>query len=101
MVFVKEITPAYATRAEVSVLDRTIWATGGSAYHISSAGRIMKELKDKGYFMPALSTVSNKLFIGAFNGGYFIQAIDTKTYRVIWTLRFDNTSGFVGWALVS
>ncbi len=99
VVFDKEITPAYATRAEVSVLDRTVWAAGGYAYHINAEGEIMKELKDKNYSSPALSRVDNKVFIAATDPNPVILAIDTKTYRVIWNLRFDKTSGFVGWAM--
>jgi outer membrane protein assembly factor BamB len=99
VVFDKEITHPYGTRAEVSVLDRTIWATAGHAYHINAEGEIIKELKDKYYYMPALSRVDNKVFIAATDPNPVILAIDTETYRVIWSLRFDKTSGFVGWAL--
>jgi outer membrane protein assembly factor BamB len=99
VVFDKEIPYLYGTRAEVSIFDGTVWATNGHAYHINGDGEIIKEITDKRYYVPALSRVSNKLFIAAYDTSPLIRAIDTETYRVIWSLRFDKTSGFVGWAM--
>jgi outer membrane protein assembly factor BamB len=98
VIFDKEITPEYPERAEVSVLDRTIWAAGWHAYHLNGEGRIMKELSDKHYYSLALSRVGNKVFFGAGDPKPILLAIDTETYRVIWNLRFETTAGFVGWA---
>jgi len=98
VVFEKEITPLVLQLGEVSARDGTIWAAAGRAFHINRDGEIMKELTDKRYYVPALSRVSNRLFIAAYDTGPLIRAMDTKTYRVIWSLRFDITTGFVGWA---
>ncbi len=99
VVFEKEITPRFPKRGEVSIFDSTFWCTSGYAYHISGEGEIIKEWKDKLYYRLALSRVSNKIFIKVYDTSPLIIAMDTKTYREIWRVRFDKTMWTLGgWA---
>lgn len=98
VVFVKEIAPPGLPLDEVSARDGTIWAAAGHLFHLNRDGEIIKELEDKRYYESALSRVSDTLFVAIYDGGYLIRAIDTKTYRVVWSVRLDNVSALAGWA---
>jgi outer membrane protein assembly factor BamB len=98
VIFDEEIPRRYGTHTEVSVLDGTIWATGGHAFHIDADGRVIKELGDKYYYALALSRLSNKVLLTATDPNRLILAVDTETYRKVWSVRLDYVTGFVGWA---
>ena len=100
VLFDKEIDWPYGTRAEVSALDGTIWAAQWHAFHINAEGEILKELTDRYYYVPALSRVSNTIFFLASGPtrASVLLAMDTETYRVLWSVRLENVERFASWA---
>ncbi len=99
VVLEKEIAPPGLPLDEVSPRDGTIWSAGGPVFHVSRDGEILKKLEDKVYFDPSLSRVNDALFVAAFDSSHLMRAIDTKTFRVIWSVRVDNMSRFAGWGM--